>query len=80
MINLDIQKDKIESLFEGNFDTKMSKTDLNLNDKDTLNIIFQKDQRIFTINDTLTGKYKYSEVDDIYVEVFESNTGKAYGN
>jgi len=78
MINLDIQKDKIESLFEGNFDTKMSKTDLNLNDKDTLNIIFQKDQRIFTINDTLTGKYKYSEVDDIYVEVFESNTGKAY--
>lgn len=78
MINLDIQKDKIESLFEGNFDTKMSQTDLNLNDNDTLNIIFQKDQRIFTINDTLTGKYKYSEVDDIYVEIHESNTGKAY--
>ncbi len=78
MINLDIQKDKIESLFEGNFDKKLSKTDLNLNDKDTLNIIFQKDQRIFTINDTLSGKHKYSEVDDINVEILESNTGKAY--
>ena len=78
MINIEIQEDKIESLFEGNFDTKMSKTDLNLNDKDTLNIIFQKDGRIFTINDTLTGKYQYSEVDDVYVEVLESSTGKAY--
>lgn len=78
MINLDIQKDKIESLFEGNFDTKISQTDLNLNEKDTLNIIFQKDQRIFSINDTLTGTYQYSEVDDINVEILESNTGKAY--
>src|SRR5690606_15709926 len=64
MINLDIQKEKIESLFEGNFENKLSKTDLNLNNNDTLNIIFQKDQRIFTINDTLSGKYQYSEVDD----------------
>lgn len=78
MINLDIQKDKIESLFEGNFDTKMSKTDLNLNEKDTLNIIFQKDERIFTINDTISGKDKYSEIDNVQVEIFESNTGKAY--
>lgn len=78
MINLDIQKDKIESLFEGNFDTKISQTDLNLNDNDTLNIIFQKDERIFTINDTLSGKHKFSEIDDVYVEILESSTGKAY--
>lgn len=78
MINLDIQKDKFESLFEDNFDIKSSQTDLNLNDNDTLNLIFQKDQRIFTINDTLTGKHKFSEVDDIDVEIYESNTGRAY--
>src|SRR5690606_40799107 len=32
MINLDIQKEKIESLFENNFENKISQTELNLND------------------------------------------------
>ncbi|UUV21499.1 PspC domain-containing protein [Paenimyroides aestuarii] len=78
MINLDIQKDKIESLLEDHFEQKISKTDLLLSDNDTLNIIFQKDERIFTINDTITSAYKYSEVDDVRIEVLESSTGNSY--
>ena len=78
MINIEIQEDKIEALFEKNFDNKMSKNDLILNDKDTLNLIFEKDQRIFTVNDTISGKHQYSEIDDIQVEILESTTGTAY--
>lgn len=78
MINLDIQKDKIDDMFEDNFETKISKNDIPLTTNDTLNIVFEKDPRIYTINDTLTGKERYSEVNDVYVEILESNTGTAY--
>ena len=78
MINLDIQKDKIENMFEDNFEKKISKTEIPLNTNDTLNIIFEKDPRIYTINDTLSGSNRYSEVNDVYVEILESNTGTTY--
>src|SRR5690606_32336934 len=78
MINLNLEKEKIESLFEENFETKISKSDIILNNNDTLNVIFQRDPRIFTINDTISGTLKYSEVDDIDVEILESTTGNAF--
>ncbi|WLD24674.1 PspC domain-containing protein [Flavobacterium dauae] len=78
MINLNLEKEKIESLFEENFETKISKANIILNNNDTLNVIFQRDPRVFTINDTISGTLKYSEVDDIDVEILESTTGNAF--
>lgn len=78
MINLNLEKEKIESFFEENFETKISKADIILNNNDTLNVIFQRDPRVFTINDTISGTFKYSEVDDIHVEILESTTGNAF--
>src|SRR5690606_135822 len=60
MINLNLEKEKIESFFEENFETKISKADIILNNNDTLNVIFQRDPRVFTINDTISGTFKYS--------------------
>lgn len=78
MINVNIENDKIESLFENNFEQQISKADIHLKENDTLHVIFQNDPRIYTINDTVTNGYRYSQVDDIFVKVLESNTGKAY--
>lgn len=78
MINMRFEKDKLNSLFEDSYERKYSKADLPLNENDTLNIIFEKDPRIYSVNDTIQTKYKFSEIDDINVEILESNTGKAY--
>lgn len=78
IVNMKFERKKLNALFEDNFDKKISQTDLSLNTNDTLNIIFQRDPRIFTINDTLSGKEKYSEVNNVHIEILESGTGNAY--
>ncbi|WKW47354.1 PspC domain-containing protein [Myroides sp. JBRI-B21084] len=78
MINIEIEDDKIKDLLDDNFETKLSKTELVLKENDTLNIFFEKDQRIYSINDTIELGNKYSEVNDIDVDILESNTGKSY--
>lgn len=78
MINLEIQDDKIKDLLDDHFESKLTKTELLLKENDTLNIFFEKDQRIYTINDTIKLGNKYSEINDIDIDILESNTGKSY--
>ena len=79
MINSDREYQQVRKTLTNDFFNKeISKVDLLLNDKDTLNIIFDRDPRIYNINDTITNGYKYGEINDVNVGIFESSTGKAY--
>lgn len=78
MINANFEKHKINDLFEDSYESKFTKTDLPLESKDTLNLIFEKDPRIYNVNDTIKNNYRYSEIEHINVEILESSTGKAY--
>ncbi|HUH25534.1 MAG TPA: PspC domain-containing protein [Flavobacterium sp.] len=78
LINGDFAYSKIRSAIEKDFDKKLSKTELYIKENDTLNLTFERDSRIFTINDTITNGYKYSEIEDVDVEILETNNGKSY--
>lgn len=79
MINSDKEFNKVrKTITKDFFHNKISKNDLLLKDTDTLKLIFDRDPRIYTINDTVTNGYKYSEIDNIYVEILQSNIGKSY--
>ncbi len=78
MINADFEKDKIKDLFDNSYETKFTKADLPLNTRDTLNLVFEKDPRIFNVNDTIKNDYRYSEIQRVSVEILESGIGKAY--
>ncbi|MBA5793759.1 PspC domain-containing protein [Flavobacterium sp. xlx-214] len=78
MINADIEQDKIRDLFEESYESKYSKVDLDLKQNDTLFLIFNKDERIYTINDTISSDKKISEIEGVHVDILESNTGKSY--
>src|SRR5690554_2593737 len=78
MINTNISQLKSKKSISDSLERKISQADLMLGTNDTLKLIFDKDPRIFTINDTVTNGYKYSEIDDIEVRILESINGKAY--
>lgn len=78
MMNANIEKDKIRDLFEESYETKYHKTDLNLDNNDTLILNFVKDERIYTINDTVQKGKMFDEIDGVSAEILESNTGKSY--
>lgn|SRR5690554_1302422 len=78
MINTNISQLKFKESISDSLERKISQADLMLGTNDTLKLIFDKDPRIFTINDTVTNGYKYSEIDDIEVRILESINGKAY--
>lgn len=59
-----------------NYEVRVSKTDLLLKDNDTLHLLFERDPRIFTVNDT--AEVRYSELDHVRVEILESTSGNAY--
>src|SRR5690606_30123851 len=78
MINVNLKKDKIEELFKERYETTVSKSDLTIAPTDTLKVIFQRDPRIYTVNDSVSDKLRYSEIDDIDVKFYQSNTENAY--
>lgn len=78
MINADIEKDKIRDLFEESYESKYHKTDLDLEKNDTLILNFVKDERIYTINDTIKTGKMFDEITGVSAEILESNTGKSY--
>src|SRR5690554_810173 len=78
MINTNISQLKSKKTISESLEKKISQADLMLGANDTLKLIFEKDSRIFTINDTVTNGYKYSEIDDVEVKILESTIGKAY--
>lgn len=78
MINTDISQMKSKASIEDGLETRIYQVDLPLDTNDTLHLIINRDYRIFTINDTITNDYKYTETDDVEVKFYESKTGKAY--
>jgi len=78
MINTNISQLKSKKTISESLEKKISQADLMLGTNDTLKLIFDKDSRIFTINDTVTNGYKYGEIDDVEVKILESTIGKAY--
>src|SRR5690554_3982072 len=78
MINTDISQMKSKASIEDGLETRIYQVDLPLDTNDTLHLIINRDHRIFTINDTITNDYKYTETDDVEVKFYESKTGKAY--
>lgn len=78
MINTNIGQLKSKQTISESLEKQFSRTDLMLGTNDTLTLILDRDSRIFTINDTVTNGYKYSEIDDIEVRILESATGKPY--
>ena len=78
MVNTDINYAKFKSEIQQNFDTKRTREEINIGTNDTLKVIFDKDPRIFTVNDTIQNGYTYSELDDIELEILESTNGKTY--
>src|SRR5690606_33523014 len=45
---------------------------------DTLKVIFQRYTRIYIVNDSVSDNLRYSEIDDIDVKFYQSNTENAY--
>src|SRR5690554_434425 len=78
IINTDISQMKSKASIEDGLETRIYQVDLPLDTNDTLHLIINRDHRIFTINDTITNDYKYTETDDVEVKFYESKTGKAY--
>lgn len=78
MINVNLKKDKIEEFFKERYETTVSKSDLTIAPTDTLKVIFQRDPRIYTVNDSVSDNLRYSEIDDIDVKFYQSNTENAY--
>lgn len=77
MISSDKAYDDFRKSIRDSYEIKVSRADLFLNDKDTLHLFFDKDPRIFTVNDT-ANKFKFSEVYDIDVEILTSHSGTSY--
>src|SRR5690606_28645214 len=78
MINSDTGHRKLKQSIKKSFDITISKSDLMLDDRDTLHLFLDRDPRIFSINDTVTCGHKYNEINDVEVKVLESMTGKPY--
>src|SRR5690554_346984 len=78
MINTNIGQLKSKQTISESLEKQFSRTDLMLGTNDTLTLILDRDSRIFTINDTVTNGYKYSEIDDIEVRILESEIGRAH--
>src|SRR5690606_16980628 len=75
-INVGMQKDKFEAFFDDFYENKISVVDLDIDNKDTLNVIFERDARIYNINDTIKGRNKFAEIDNVSVQFFPSTNGR----
>ena len=78
MVNTDTQYAKLRTVFEENFDKNVYINDLMLTENDTLNLMIEKDYRIVTVNDTISSGYRFSEINNVDVEILESNKGRSY--
>ena len=76
MINSGKAYSQFRKNIRDNYEVRVSKTDLLLKDNDTLHLLFDRDPRIFTVNDT--AEVRYSELDHVRVEILESTSGHAY--
>jgi len=74
--NYDTNKSMVKK--EDNYTMNFTKKDLKLGKNDTLNMIFNRDERIFSINDTIVDGNNFVENNDIELYIIESNTGQSY--